>query len=103
MVITNIKRPWIKANNQGKRYNPDPFYQSSEWKAIRKAKLTKDPYCECDKHKGKKVKAEMVDHIVRIKAGGSSTDPNNLQSLTNRCHARKSAKESNESRNDSKK
>ena len=98
MNISHIQRPWTRKYNQGKRYNPDPFYQSSEWKAIRKAKLTKDPYCECEEHRGKKVKAEMVDHIVRIKAGGSSTNPNNLQSLTNRCHAIKSANEANESK-----
>lgn len=98
MQIVTLKRPWIKSQSQGKRYNPDPFYQSSEWKAVRKAKLTKDPYCECEQHKGMKVKADVVDHILRIKAGGSKTDMSNLQSLTNKCHAIKSAKEANELR-----
>lgn len=95
MQIKSIKRPWAKQYNQGNRYNPDPFYQSSEWKKIRARKLEMNPFCECEKCKGKKVKAEMVDHILEIKLGGSRTDMSNLMSLTNRCHAKKSAKTKN--------
>ena len=35
----------------------------------------------------------MVDHIKPINKGGSKLDIDNLQSLCNRCHALKSAKE----------
>lgn len=96
MNINSIKRPWQKQVNQGNRYNADPFYQSSEWKKIRAAYLREQPFCECEDCKEKKNKAEMVDHITRIKAGGSRTDWGNLQALSNRCHAKKSARESNE-------
>jgi len=95
MKIESIKRPWEKQGKYGKRYNPDPFYQSNEWKTIRARKLSMSPYCECENCKGKNIKAEMVDHIIPISQGGSPTDMNNLQSMRNRCHHRKSAIEKN--------
>lgn len=100
MEINQKNRPWLKTTKQGNRYQKPSswFYHSSEWKRIRAAKLAKDPYCECDNCKGKKIPAQMVDHIRRIEEGGSMTDFNNLQSMTNSCHARKSAIESNKSR-----
>jgi 5-methylcytosine-specific restriction protein A len=93
MIIPERKRPWIKRTQT--RYNPDPWYNSAEWKATRARKLELNPFCECDQCAGKRVKAEMVDHIQPIKEGGSRTDMSNLQSLTNRCHARKSAQDKN--------
>lgn len=95
MEIKSIKRPWAKQYNQGNRYNPDPWYNSSEWKTIRARKLEMNPYCECEQCKGKKIKAECVDHPIPIKEGGSRTDMSNLMSLTLKCHARKSAEDKN--------
>lgn len=92
----------MKKVNQGTTYNIDPFYNSSEWKKIRAAYLAQNPYCECDECKGKKIKAEMVDHIRPIKQGGSRTDWSNLQAMTNRCHNKKRAFESNEAQKQSK-
>lgn len=40
----------------------------------------------------------MVDHKVRILDGGDKFDWSNLQAMCNKCHAAKSARESNESR-----
>jgi len=40
-----------------------------------------------------------VDHIRQISLGGSMVSTRNLQSLCNRCHAKKSGKESSEMRN----
>ena len=42
---------------------------------------------------GRLTPAQMVDHIVPINKGGASLDIENLQSLCNACHARKSAKD----------
>lgn len=95
MIISEVKRPWIKESKHGKRYNINPFYNSGEWKRIRARKLEMSPFCECEKCIGKKVKAEMVDHLQPISQNGSPTDMNNLRSMTNRCHAKKSAKEKN--------
>ena len=103
MKIESIKRPWIKGTQR--RYNPDPFYQSQEWKRTKqgfKLSVTTLPdgrpvsntMCiECYKQ-GIVKPMHTVDHIVRIKDGGSRTDYSNLQSLCESCHAKKSAKES---------
>ncbi len=69
------------------------FYQSAEWRAVRKQKLNLNPLCEECERKGKLVKATMVDHIKPIKQGGGALDLNNLQSLCWHCHSSKSAKE----------
>ena len=69
------------------------FYQSKEWKSLRKKKLEINPFCEECLRKGKFTKATMVDHIKPIKQGGSALDMNNLQSLCWSCHSKKSAEE----------
>lgn len=102
MKIDNVKRPWLK--NTQRRYNKDPFYTSTEWirtKASFKLGVTQLPdgrivsnmYClECFKE-GKTKAGHSIDHIVRIKDGGSRTDHSNLQNLCEHHHASKSAKE----------
>lgn len=69
------------------------FYQSAEWKALRKRKLQLNPLCEECCRQGKLTKATMVDHIVPVKQGGAALDIDNLQSLCWSCHSRKSAEE----------
>lgn len=69
------------------------FYQSKEWKELRKLKLISQPMCEECLRSGKYVRARMVDHIVPIRQGGALLDIANLQSLCWSCHSRKSAKE----------
>ena len=69
------------------------FYQSTEWKALKKKVLNYEPLCRECKKNGKLTKATMVDHIVEIKKGGAPLDINNLQPLCWSCHSRKSAKE----------
>ena len=69
------------------------FYQSKEWKLVKKRHLQIEPLCRECKKKGVLVRATMVDHIVPIKQGGSPLDDSNLQSLCWSCHSRKSAQE----------
>lgn len=69
------------------------FYQSAEWKNLKKLKLSTSPLCEECKRQGKLVKATMADHITPIKQGGYPLDIKNLQSLCWSCHSRKSVKE----------
>jgi 5-methylcytosine-specific restriction protein A len=101
MKIKGTKLPWVVVS---KRSNPDPFYNSTSWKRIRqsfKLGTTKLPdgrevpnhLCvECYKE-GKLNAMYVVDHIIRIKDGGSRTDLNNLQGLCEHHHAIKSAEE----------
>ena len=69
------------------------FYQSAEWKALRKLKLSINPLCEECLKSRRFVKATMADHIKPINQGGLPLDINNLQSLCRSCHSIKSAKE----------
>lgn len=111
MEIKSIKRPWEKSNNFGKKYDPDPFYQSAEWKNTRTRFLIAKPwqrfepingvfyqnkYCaECWKQ-GKITDTHTVDHIERKRSGGNWTDFSNLQGLCLSHHNSKSAREKNE-------
>lgn len=111
MVIKETRRPWIKNTSFGKKYNPDSFYQSSEWKQTRTAFLMSRPwqvlpqingknyenkFCvECWKQ-GKITNTHTVDHIQRKRNEGNWTDFSNLQGLCLRHHNSKSASEKNE-------
>lgn len=70
------------------------FYNSPEWRRVRLAHLKREPFCRECKISGQDTFAEMVDHILPIQQGGARFDPQNLQSLCNRCHDRKRQKES---------
>jgi 5-methylcytosine-specific restriction enzyme A len=93
MVISDIRK---KKVNQGKVYTDSSFYVSKAWRELRARKLRQDPYCECEDCKGKKVIADLVDHIKPIELGGAPLDMSNLQSMRNHpCHDRKRAFEKN--------
>ncbi len=98
MNIESISRPWSKStSSQGKVYTDGSFYRTSAWRALRARKLQMSPYCECQDCVGKKVKADLVDHVKAISEGGEALDINNLQSMRNHpCHDRKRARERNE-------
>lgn len=96
MEIKSIHRPWQKKVNQGNTYTDTSFYRTQAWRNRRAEKLKKDPYCECDDCKGKKVLADMVDHIKPIELGGDPLSMSNLQSMRSHpCHDRKRAREKN--------
>ena len=64
------------------------FYDSLEWKRIRKVVLSRDlGLCLVCKDKGIISYADIVHHIVELKEDSSkSLDINNLISLCNGCH-----------------
>ena len=64
------------------------IYKTKAWKTARRFALYRDEgWCVICKEKP----AVLVDHIIEIKDGGSPYDPENLQSLCARCHAKKTA------------
>ena len=69
------------------------FYHSSQWEAIRLQQLMREPLCRECKKIGLEVPGTVVDHIEPIEDGGSKTDSDNLQTLCNTCHNRKSGRE----------
>jgi len=66
------------------------FYNTSAWRNLSKIKLSRDPFCEMCRARGLYVNASCVDHIREISDGGALLDIENLQSLCQGCHSRKS-------------
>lgn len=84
---------------QGRRLAPNSeFYHSTRWRRLRERKLRADPLCEQCAARGQIVPATVVDHIVPINEGGAPLDMQNLQSLCDRCHNRKSGREAHRKR-----
>ena len=69
------------------------FYQSSRWRVVRAAFLRSNPLCVACSGAGEFIAAQVVDHVVPIKAGGERFDAANLQALCVPCHNRKTATE----------
>lgn len=68
------------------------FYSSARWRAIRKAQIQREPLCRDCLARGIVKAAEVADHIVPRRLGGSD-EPDNLQSLCWTDHQRKRAQE----------
>jgi len=65
------------------------FYNSKEWKDLRKYVNTIRPLCEECKIKGELKPAAEIHHIISVKnAPDLRLDPDNLQSLCKECHSR---------------
>ena len=69
------------------------IYKTARWKRTRKAKLILNPVCEMCDHHGMSRRATVVDHIIEIKDGGDTFDFDNLQSLCDMHHNKKTGKE----------
>ena len=69
------------------------FYQTREWRMLRKEVLTAEPLCRICREHGRLTPATIVDHIMPIRQGGDKMDRSNLQPLCARCHERKSIEE----------
>lgn len=69
-------------------------YQSKIWKLVRKKVLLRDGYlCQECKRNGIIKDGNTVDHIKPINQGGEPLNTQNLQTLCETCHARKSQTE----------
>lgn len=106
MQINSTSVPWNKKKSQGTRYKPDPYYQTSGWKALREQhragftvvngfRLSNELCIECFRESGIKKQGPNCDHLIQRKEGGKD-ELGNLQSLCNSHHAAKSASEKNE-------
>lgn len=69
------------------------LYNTARWKRIRKAQLSREPWCaECRKS-GIYTEAREVDHIVPHRGDPMKFYTGALQSLCRSCHSRKTANE----------
>lgn len=74
-------------------------YNNSRWVRVREAYRKRNPLCcECMKE-GRITPMKIVDHIIPVKDGGAMFDFNNLQSLCQEHHNRKTGKEKKEKNN----
>lgn len=95
-----ISRPWEQQKETGAQQrrvaSNSQFYNSHQWRRLRQSYLSQHPLCECDECKILPVPlpAQMVDHVTPINQGGEPLDWSNLQAMNNRCHNKKSARES---------
>ena len=78
------KKPITLSTPEGRK----KFYQSPEWRTMRRIKLVNNPFCEKCMKEGFTIMAEDVHHIIDIK-----NDPtkalkyDNLMSLCKPCHS----------------
>ena len=92
--LIDITKPCSKCSKSfSKTDRNNTFYQTYTWRKKRNEYIKHNPLCVHCKEKGIITKANVVDHITRIKDGGSKLDDNNLQSLCTKCHNSKSGKE----------
>jgi 5-methylcytosine-specific restriction enzyme A len=107
MNIEYKRRPWEKKASNGQR-STDRTYQTGGWKRLREFFRTlftvvnglpiSNKYCiQCYREKGIFIDGPIADHIVPRRLGGKD-EVENLQSLCDMCHAKKSAREGNETR-----
>jgi 5-methylcytosine-specific restriction enzyme A len=90
-ILMSSHRRYDKRNKKTNK-----FYQSREWRNKRLEILERDNHCcQCADCIGKGILtlANTVDHIEPIELGGALLDDDNLQAMSEQCHARKSAKE----------
>ena len=95
-IKKHTHRPWLPKENkpfEGYKHHNTAFYQSRQWRNLRALKLQMNPLCEECERQGRLVPAQMVDHIIPINKGGEPLSMDNLQSLCNRCHSIKTAKD----------
>lgn len=93
-----VRRPWMpERETQGRRiYANTKFYQSSAWRRLRAEKIARNPLCEECHKMGIIEQGTVVDHIVPINQGGAPLSLDNLQTLCDRCHNRKSGREAHQ-------
>lgn len=72
---------------------------TAEWRRLR-AKILKRDHYQCQLNEpGCTIKADQVDKIVNVAAGGDPRDPRNLRAACAHCNARKAQAEATKARN----
>jgi 5-methylcytosine-specific restriction endonuclease McrA len=73
--------------DMGKEHN------TQKWKRLRKAYKSRNYFCEIWLSLGKSVKADHVDHMIRIEEGGAVFSKENLMAVSEFWHNAKSRQE----------
>jgi len=65
------------------------IYNTKQWKQVRKLYLSLNPLCEVCKVAERLTPGSQVDHVQAIEEGGAPFDLDNLMTLCQRHHSRK--------------
>lgn len=90
MILKGIQYPKTRTTKGYFKSYADPYYQSKEWKQLRKYKMTINPLCEDCEEQGKITEGHTVDHVKPRKQGGTD-ELSNLRTRCKRCNAIKTA------------
>jgi 5-methylcytosine-specific restriction protein A len=82
---TRVHRPQSSAEQRER----EKFYKTARWLRTREAKLRRDPLCQACAFDARTTPASHVDHRIPISQGGALTDDEQLVSLCQPCHSRK--------------
>lgn len=88
-----LPQPWKLKRIRKQKVDNSKFYQSGQWRKVRKLYVEENPLCVHCLDRGLTTAVQEVDHIKPLRLCGAKFDFENLQSLCKSCHARKSGKE----------
>jgi 5-methylcytosine-specific restriction enzyme A len=89
-----INRPWVKQRKPFERERSNEgFYNSWSWRKFAKQYKDANPLCVHCEANGVITPGTVADHIIPINKGGEKFNENNIQTLCESCHNRKSAGE----------
>lgn len=86
--IKTLKRHRHPSDGGAARPSPSARGYGRDWQRASRAKLAADPWCEDCADAGRKTPATQVDHVTALERGGTH-DAENLRSLCQSCHSRK--------------
>lgn len=91
-----VKRDTRKGRSTGMNNHKGvvSFYNTKRWRSVRNYFFQRNPLCKTCKDNGLIQRGHVVDHRVPIRQGGHEYLESNLQTLCEKCHNKKSQKES---------
>ena len=103
---TAKKKPWQEERVvQGRRlHDNSKFYNARKWRKVSKAYKSANPLCECNECKvsGLVKEGHVADHIRGLQflldAGLDPYSFNELQTMNNSCHNKKSGKDAHKNK-----
>ena len=98
-IPRTTKYKWLRQyKDKSKPYSEKKYaklYNTTQWRRLRNIHIKENPLCVICEKNNRVTAGQVVDHIKPISEGGSFLDTRNLQTLCDKHHRIKSAKETN--------